>query len=64
MKKTIILSLLLAVILPTVHADDVLAGFNGPTWDTYRESITQGSGSEGNPYLITTPASWHSWPTR
>ena len=55
MKKTIILSLLLAVILPTVHADDVLAGFNGPTWDTYRESITQGSGSEGNPYLITTP---------
>lgn len=48
------MSLLLALVMTKANADTV-AGFNGPTWYDYRENITEGGGSEGNPYLIKTP---------
>ena len=54
MKKYILMSLLLALVMTKANADTV-AGFNGPTWYDYRKNITEGGGSEGNPYLIKTP---------
>ena len=56
MKKSILLSLLLALAVTNANAYEELAGFNGPTWyeTDYRDDITQGSGSESDPYLITT----------
>lgn len=54
MKKTILLSLMLALAIANANAYEALAGFDGPTWDAYTEAITEGNGSESNPYLIKT----------
>ena len=55
MKRTILLSLLLALFMTKVIAYTEVPGFDGPTWYDYKEEITNGSGSENNPYLIESP---------
>lgn len=55
MKKTALLSLLLALTIIKAFAYTEVPGFNGPTWQDYRETITEGSGTESSPYLIRTP---------
>ncbi len=52
MKKTALLSLLLALTIIKAFAYTEVPGFNGPTWQDYREAITEGSGTESSPYLI------------
>lgn len=52
MKKTALLSLLLALIITKALAYTEVPGFKGPTWQDYREAITEGSGTESSPYLI------------
>lgn len=55
MKKTALLSLLLALIITKAFAYNEVPGFNGPTWQDYKEAITEGDGSKSSPYLIRTP---------
>lgn len=55
MKKTALLSLLLALIITKAFAYTEVPGFNGPTWQDYKEAITEGDGSESSPYLIRKP---------
>lgn len=55
MKKTLLLSLLMALTITRASAYTEVPGFNGPTWQDYREAITEGSGTESSPYLIRTP---------
>ena len=52
MKKTALLSLLLALTITKAFAYTEVPGFNGPTWQDYKEAITEGDGSESSPYLI------------
>ncbi len=54
MKRTILLSLLLTLVLTMAKAYDEVAGFNGPTWYAYTENISEGNGSKSDPYLIKT----------
>ena len=56
MKRTILLSLLLALVMTKANAYDEVAGFVGPTWYEYRATgYAGGSGSKNDPYLIQTP---------
>lgn len=54
MKKSILLSLMLALAITNANAYEELAGFDGPTWDAFTEAITEGDGSESTPFLIKT----------
>ncbi len=55
MKRLIFLSLTLALVMTKAFAYTAVAGFDGPTWyeTDCREAITQGNGSQGSPYLIS-----------
>ena len=56
MKKSILMSLMLALAITNANAYEELAGFDGPTWYDYRAtSYAGGNGNENNPYLISTP---------
>ncbi|MBR7017694.1 MAG: leucine-rich repeat protein [Prevotella sp.] len=71
MKRTILLSLLLALVMTKANAYDEVAGFDGPTWYEYTknfpsendelaffqvmEKIFEGEGTSETPFLIKTP---------
>lgn len=56
MKKSILLSLVLALAITNANAYTEMAGFDGPTWYDYRATTyAGGNGDENNPYLISTP---------
>ena len=56
MKKTILLSLMLALAIANANAYTEVAGFDGPTWYDYRATTyAGGNGRESSPYLISTP---------
>ena len=56
MKKSILLSLMLALAIANANAYTEVAGFDGPTWYDYRaDSYAGGNGRESSPYLISTP---------
>lgn len=54
MRRTIFLSLLLALVMTKTNAYDVVAGFDGPTWYEYTSKI-EGEGTSESPFLIKTP---------
>ena len=56
MKRLIFLSLTLALVMTKAFAYTAVAGFDGPTWYDYRATnYAGGSGSQSNPYQISTP---------
>lgn len=71
MRRTILLSLLVALVMTKVGAYDEVAGFDGPTWYEYTKSfpsesnglpfyqvvnkIFDGEGTSASPFLIKTP---------